>query len=87
MRVLPGSELPNEWVVLGAHRDAWGPGALDNVSGTASVIAAAHAFAAAASEGWRPRRTIVFATWDAEDARTGPREVPPPTDEDGLTIN
>jgi N-acetylated-alpha-linked acidic dipeptidase len=65
--VLPGSELPDEWVILGAHRDAWGPGALDNVSGTAAVIAAAHAFAAAAREGWRPRRTIVFATWDAEE--------------------
>jgi N-acetylated-alpha-linked acidic dipeptidase len=65
--VLPGSELPDEWVVLGAHRDAWGPGALDNVSGTAAVIAAAHAFAAAAQEGRRPRRTIVFATWDAEE--------------------
>ncbi len=65
--VLPGSELPDEWVILGAHRDAWGPGALDNVSGTAAVIAAAHAFAAAAREGRRPRRTIVFATWDAEE--------------------
>ncbi len=65
--VLRGSELPDEWVILGAHRDAWGPGALDNVSGTAAVIAAAHAFAAAALEGWRPRRTIVFATWDAEE--------------------
>jgi len=65
--VLPGSELPDEWVVLGAHRDAWGPGALDNVSGTATVIAAAHTFAAAAREGWRPRRTIIFATWDAEE--------------------
>lgn len=65
--VLPGSELPDEWVILGAHRDAWGPGALDNVSGTAAVVAAAHAFGAAARDGWRPRRTIVFATWDAEE--------------------
>lgn len=65
--VLPGSELPDEWVVLGAHRDAWGPGAVDNVSGTATVLAAAHAFAAAARQGWRPRRTILFATWDAEE--------------------
>jgi N-acetylated-alpha-linked acidic dipeptidase len=65
--VLVGSELPNEWVILGAHRDAWGPGALDNVSGTAAVLAAAHAFGTAARDGWRPRRTIVFATWDAEE--------------------
>lgn len=65
--VLRGSELPDEWILLGAHRDAWGPGALDNVAGSASVIAAAYAFAAAARDGWRPRRTIVFATWDAEE--------------------
>lgn len=64
---LPGEELANEWVVVGAHRDAWGAGAFDNVSGTASVLAAAHALAALAANGERPRRTIVFATWDAEE--------------------
>jgi len=64
---LRGTEWPDEWVLVGAHRDAWGPGAVDNVSGTTSVVAAARAFAAAARDGWRPRRTIVFATWDAEE--------------------
>ncbi|MDH3297787.1 MAG: M20/M25/M40 family metallo-hydrolase [Gemmatimonadota bacterium] len=64
---IPGSVWPDEWVLVGAHRDAWGPGAVDNVSGTASVIEAARAFAAAARQGHRPRRTIVFATWDAEE--------------------
>ncbi|MDT8435660.1 MAG: M20/M25/M40 family metallo-hydrolase [Gemmatimonadota bacterium] len=62
-----GSEWPEEWVLMGAHRDAWGPGAVDNVSGTASVVAAARAFGVAAAAGWRPRRTVVFATWDAEE--------------------
>ena len=62
-----GSEFPDELVIIGGHRDAWGPGADDNVSGTVSVMAAARAWATAASEGMRPRRTLVFATWDAEE--------------------
>ncbi|MES1259178.1 MAG: M20/M25/M40 family metallo-hydrolase, partial [Gemmatimonadota bacterium] len=64
---LRGTDFPNEMVIVGGHRDAWGPGADDNISGTASVMAAARAFATAASEGMRPRRTVVFATWDAEE--------------------
>ena len=62
-----GSEWPDEWVITGAHRDSWGPGAIDNVSGTSSVLAAARAFAELAKQGFRPRRTVVFATWDAEE--------------------
>jgi N-acetylated-alpha-linked acidic dipeptidase len=62
-----GSELPDEVVVVGGHRDAWGPGAADDVSGVASVLEAAHAVAEAARAGNRPRRTMVFATWDAEE--------------------
>jgi N-acetylated-alpha-linked acidic dipeptidase len=64
---LRGAELPDQVVVIGAHRDAWGPGAADNVSGVASVLEAARAVAEAARAGNRPRRTIVFATWDAEE--------------------
>ncbi|MEJ2482639.1 MAG: M20/M25/M40 family metallo-hydrolase [Gemmatimonadota bacterium] len=62
-----GTEWPDEWVIAGGHRDAWGPGAVDNVSGTTSVLAAARAFADLARQGVRPRRTVVFATWDAEE--------------------
>lgn len=62
-----GSDFPGEMVIIGGHRDAWGPGADDNVSGTVSVMAAARAWATAAKEGMRPRRTLVFATWDAEE--------------------
>jgi N-acetylated-alpha-linked acidic dipeptidase len=62
-----GSEFPDEMVVVGAHRDAWGPGAGDNVSGTVSVMEAARAIAEVAKRGIRPKRTIVFATWDAEE--------------------
>lgn len=62
-----GTEWPDEWVIAGGHRDSWGPGATDNVSGTSSVLEAARAFADLAKQGFRPRRTVVFATWDAEE--------------------
>lgn len=62
-----GSEFPDEIVLVGGHRDAWGPGAADNVSGIVSVLEAAHAIADRVKAGKRPKRTIVFATWDAEE--------------------
>ncbi|MCL7958620.1 MAG: M20/M25/M40 family metallo-hydrolase, partial [marine benthic group bacterium] len=65
--VVEGSDWPDEWVVIGAHRDAWSPGAIDNASGTSSVVEVARAFGAALESGLRPRRTVVFATWDAEE--------------------
>jgi N-acetylated-alpha-linked acidic dipeptidase len=67
LTTIRGSEFPDEVIVVGAHRDAWGPGAVDNVSGTASVLEAARAIARLAAAGQPPRRTIVFATWDAEE--------------------
>lgn len=62
-----GSEFPDEVVIAGGHRDAWGPGAVDNVTGIVSLLDAARALGAAAQERMRPRRTIVLATWDAEE--------------------
>jgi N-acetylated-alpha-linked acidic dipeptidase len=62
-----GSEFPDEMVIIGGHRDGWGPGAADNVSGTVSVLEAARAVAEAVKGGMRPKRTMVFATWDAEE--------------------
>jgi N-acetylated-alpha-linked acidic dipeptidase len=62
-----GSEFPDEIVMVGGHRDGWGPGTADNVSGTVSVLEAARAVAEQVKGGHRPRRTIVFATWDAEE--------------------
>ncbi|MFN2420972.1 MAG: M28 family peptidase, partial [Gemmatimonadota bacterium] len=64
---IEGRELPDEWVILGAHIDAWGPGAADNVSGTVSVWAAARALAQLAAAGQGPRRTVIFAGWDGEE--------------------
>jgi N-acetylated-alpha-linked acidic dipeptidase len=65
--IVRGSEFPDEIVMIGGHRDAWGPGAADNVSGTVSVLEAARAIAEQVRAGKRPKRTIVFATWDAEE--------------------
>ena len=65
--IVRGSEFPDEIVMIGAHRDAWGPGAADNVSGTVSVLEAARTIAEQVKAGRRPKRTIVFATWDAEE--------------------
>ena len=65
--VIRGTEYPDQLVILGAHRDAWGPGASDDVSGTVSVLEAARTIAEEARAGRRPKRTIVFATWDAEE--------------------
>lgn len=65
--IVRGSEFPNELVIIGGHRDGWGPGTADNVSGTVSVLEAARAVAEEVKAGVRPKRTIVFATWDAEE--------------------
>jgi N-acetylated-alpha-linked acidic dipeptidase len=62
-----GAEFPDEIVLVGSHRDAWGPGAADNVSGTVSVLEAARTIAEQVKAGKRPKRTIIFATWDAEE--------------------
>lgn len=62
-----GSEFPDEWVIVGGHRDGWGPGAADNVSGVVSILEAARAWSQAVKSGVRPKRTLVFATWDAEE--------------------
>jgi N-acetylated-alpha-linked acidic dipeptidase len=65
--IIRGSERPDELIVIGGHRDAWGPGTADNISGTVSVMEAAKAVADEVKAGHRPKRTIVFATWDAEE--------------------
>jgi N-acetylated-alpha-linked acidic dipeptidase len=65
--IVRGTDFPDELVIVGGHRDGWGPGAADNVSGTVSVLEAARAIAEELKAGFRPRRTIIFATWDAEE--------------------
>jgi N-acetylated-alpha-linked acidic dipeptidase len=64
---LRGSELPEAKVLLSNHFDAWIYGAVDPSSGTASMLALGRALGRLASEGYRPRRTIVIGEWDAEE--------------------
>jgi N-acetylated-alpha-linked acidic dipeptidase len=62
-----GSELPDEWVVLGNHRDAWVFGGVDPSSGTASMMEMTRALGQLAKKGLRPRRTLVVCSWDGEE--------------------
>ncbi len=64
---IPGSVEPDAWVVLGNHRDAWTYGAADPSSGTAPLLAVGRGLGRLLQQGWRPRRTMVLASWDAEE--------------------
>jgi N-acetylated-alpha-linked acidic dipeptidase len=62
-----GSDLPDEWVVLGNHRDAWVFGGVDPSSGTASMMELTRSLGQMAKQGTRPRRTLVVCSWDGEE--------------------
>ena len=62
-----GSERPDEWVVLGNHRDAWVYGGVDPSSGTATMMEMTRALGQLAKHGMRPRRTLVVCSWDGEE--------------------
>jgi N-acetylated-alpha-linked acidic dipeptidase len=62
-----GSEEPERLVILGNHRDAWNHGAVDPNSGTAAWLETARGLAKAVKAGWTPKRTVLLASWDAEE--------------------
>ncbi len=62
-----GAQLPDEWIVLGNHRDAWVFGGVDPSSGTASMMELTRALGKLAKAGVRPRRTIIVCSWDGEE--------------------
>jgi N-acetylated-alpha-linked acidic dipeptidase len=62
-----GATEPDQWIVVGNHRDAWVYGGVDPSSGSASMMELARALGAELKNGARPKRTIVFASWDAEE--------------------
>lgn len=64
---MEGSEFPDEWIMRGNHRDAWVFGAADPTSGTVAMMAEMQAIGELAKDGFRPRRTIVYGSWDAEE--------------------
>jgi N-acetylated-alpha-linked acidic dipeptidase len=62
-----GTDYPDELVITGNHRDAWVYGAVDPNSGTASMLEAVHGVGALLKQGWRPKRTMIYCSWDAEE--------------------
>jgi N-acetylated-alpha-linked acidic dipeptidase len=64
---IPGSTSPDQWVVRGNHRDGWVFGAWDPLSGHVAMLAEAKAIGALLKSGWRPKRTLVYASWDGEE--------------------
>ena len=64
---LPGATQPNQWVVRGNHHDGWVFGADDPLTGNVAMLSEAKALGQMVKAGWRPDRTIVYASWDGEE--------------------
>ncbi|MFN2501966.1 MAG: M28 family metallopeptidase [Pyrinomonadaceae bacterium] len=64
---IAGSERPDQWLIRGNHHDAWVNGADDPLSGMVAEMEEARAIGELVKTGWRPKRTIVYAAWDAEE--------------------
>ena len=64
---IDGNEEKDRWVVLGNHRDAWVFGAVDPNSGTTAMLEVGRGFGELLKQGWKPRRTIILCSWDAEE--------------------
>lgn len=65
--MIQGSKYPDQWVIRGNHHDAWVNGANDPVSGMAAELEEAQAIGALVKSGWKPKRTLVYCAWDAEE--------------------
>ncbi|KAG6610018.1 Glutamate carboxypeptidase [Phytophthora cinnamomi] len=64
---IEGSEEPDELVLLGNHRDAWVCGAIDPNSGSSVLLEIARGYGELLKQGWKPRRTLIFGSWDGEE--------------------
>ncbi|GAA5797102.1 hypothetical protein HPULCUR_002481 [Helicostylum pulchrum] len=64
---ITGSEEPNRAVIIGNHRDAWSHGAMDPSSGSAVLMELVRTIGVLIKRGWRPRRTLIIASWDAQE--------------------
>ena len=62
-----GSQEPDRWIIRGNHHDAWVFGATDPLSGQVALMSEAKAIGKLVKEGWRPRRTLIYASWDGEE--------------------
>jgi N-acetylated-alpha-linked acidic dipeptidase len=64
---LKGSQYPDQWVIRGNHHDGWVEGASDPLSGQVALLSEAKALGQLVKGGWKPKRTIVYTSWDAEE--------------------
>jgi len=64
---IPGSTFPDEWIIRGNHHDGWVNGANDPISGMAPELEEARALGELRKQGWQPKRTIIYASWDGEE--------------------
>ena len=64
---MEGSVYPDEWIMRGNHHDGWAQGAADPISGMVSLMEEARAVSELVKTGWRPKRTLIYAGWDAEE--------------------
>lgn len=64
---IPGEVYPDEWIIRGNHHDAWVNGAEDPISGMVALMEEARAFSVLLKQGWRPKRTLIYCAWDAEE--------------------
>ena len=65
--MLKGSTAPDQWIVRGNHHDGWVFGAWDPLAGNVALMAEAKAIGGLVKQGWRPQRTLVYASWDGEE--------------------
>jgi N-acetylated-alpha-linked acidic dipeptidase len=65
--MMKGSDYPDQWIMRGNHHDGWVFGAADPMSGHIAMMGEAKAIGALAKAGWRPKRTLVYLSWDAEE--------------------
>jgi len=64
---IPGGQFPNEWVIRGNHHDGWVNGAQDPISGMSPEMEELRAYSELLKQGWKPKRTIIYAAWDGEE--------------------
>ena len=64
---MKGSEFPDQWVIRGNHHDGWVNGAEDPLSGQVAMLEEAKALGELHKNGWNPKRTIIYCSWDGEE--------------------
>ena len=64
---IPGSTQPDEWIVRGNHHDGWVNGADDPISAQVALLEEARSLGQLLKQGWKPKRTIIYAAWDGEE--------------------